>query len=59
MSVNDSELFQNNSIGTVMKHIPGHGLAKVDSHYLTPIVNKTHGYLLKKKNLKYKKLQKN
>ena len=41
------ELFQNNSIGTVMKHIPGHGLAKVDSHYSTPIINKTYGYLLK------------
>ncbi len=41
------KLFQSNSIGTVMKHIPGHGLAKVDSHYSTPIINKTHGYLLK------------
>ena len=41
------ELFQNNSIGTVMKHIPGHGLAKVDSHYARPIVTKTYEYLLK------------
>ena len=23
-----------------MKHIPGHGLAKVDSHKFTPTVNK-------------------
>ena len=30
--------FHNNNIGTVMKHIPGHGLAKVDSHKKTPIV---------------------
>ena len=31
--------FNNNKIGTVIKHIPGHGLAKVDSHKSTPIVN--------------------
>ena len=30
--------FTNNNIGTVIKHIPGHGLAKVDSHKLTPLV---------------------
>ena len=30
--------YHNNNIGTVIKHIPGHGLAKVDSHKLTPIV---------------------
>ena len=30
--------FHNNSIGTVIKHIPGHGLAKVDSHKATPLV---------------------
>jgi beta-N-acetylhexosaminidase len=39
--------FSKNSIGTVIKHIPGHGLAKVDSHYFTPIVNKSLGYLKK------------
>ena len=49
------ELFQNNSIGTVMKHIPGHGLAKVDSHYSTPIINKTYGYLLKNDFWTFKK----
>ena len=27
-------LFHSNKIGTVIKHIPGHGLAKVDSHKL-------------------------
>jgi len=30
--------FHKNKIGTVIKHIPGHGLAKVDSHKLTPIL---------------------
>jgi beta-N-acetylhexosaminidase len=39
--------FHLNNIGTVIKHIPGHGLAKVDSHKLTPIVNKSLNYLVK------------
>ena len=30
--------YQNNKIGTVIKHIPGHGRAKVDSHIKTPII---------------------
>ena len=37
--------FKANSIGTVIKHIPGHGLAKVDSHHFTPIINKSLNYL--------------
>ena len=40
-------IFNENGIGTVIKHIPGHGLAKVDSHYFTPIVNKKINYLKK------------
>jgi len=39
--------FHSNNIGTVIKHIPGHGLAKVDSHKFTPNVNKSLKYLLK------------
>ena len=39
--------YSKNGIGTVIKHIPGHGLAKVDSHNFTPIVNKSLNYLLK------------
>ena len=39
--------FHENSIGTVIKHIPGHGLAKVDSHNYTPVVNKKISYLVK------------
>jgi len=41
------KLFHKNSIGTIMKHIPGHGLAKVDSHYFTPVVRKKAQYLNK------------
>ena len=41
------QFFHQNSIGSVIKHIPGHGLAKVDSHFYTPIVNKKLSYLLK------------
>ena len=46
--------FHKNGIGTVMKHIPGHGLAKVDSHYFTPIVNKKLSFLLKNDFVSFK-----
>ena len=39
--------FKKNSIETVIKHIPGHGLAKVDSHHFTPIINKSLNFLKK------------
>jgi len=39
--------FKQNSICTVIKHIPGHGLAKVDSHYFTPVIKKSLNYLKK------------
>ena len=48
--------FNKNNIGTVIKHIPGHGLATVDSHKATPIVkeklkklNKVDFFSFKKK----------
>ena len=47
--------FHLNNIGTVIKHIPGHGLAKVDSHKLTPIVNNNLKYLLKNDFSTFKK----
>ena len=47
--------FHSNNIGTVIKHIPGHGLAKVDSHKLTPIVNKDLEYLIKNDFSTFKK----
>ena len=39
--------FHKNNIGTVIKHIPGHGLAKVDSHHKLPIIDKDLKYLKK------------
>ena len=30
--------FHNQRIGTIIKHIPGHGLAQKDSHKIKPIV---------------------
>ena len=50
--------FSKRQIGTVIKHIPGHGLAKVDSHKFTPIINNKAKYLFKNDfaTLKIKKL---
>ena len=36
-----------NKISTVVKHIPGHGLAKSDSHKKLPIITKSKNFLLK------------
>tara|TARA_B110000027_G_scaffold64134_1_gene68728 strand:- start:295 stop:1242 length:948 start_codon:yes stop_codon:yes gene_type:complete len=47
--------FHLNNIGTVIKHIPGHGLAKVDSHKLTPTINKSLKYLIKNDFSTFKK----
>jgi len=49
------DYFHKNKIGTIIKHIPGHGLAKVDSHKLTPIVKKDLNYLNKNDFLVFKK----
>ena len=49
------KLFHENSIGTVIKHIPGHGLAKVDSHNFTPVVKKSLKYLNKNDFYPFKK----
>ncbi len=48
------QYFHENSIGTIMKHIPGHGLAKVDSHHFTPLVNKDQIFLIKKDFVPFK-----
>ena len=39
--------FHRNKICTIIKHIPGHGLAKVDSHKQTPKIKKDLKYLIK------------
>ena len=39
--------FKKNRLGTVIKHIPGHGLTKTDSHKKTPIVKFKYRYLIK------------
>ena len=49
--------FKQNSIGTVIKHIPGHGLAKVDSHYFTPTINKSLDFLKKNDFVAFKRKQ--
>jgi len=40
------ECFKKNRIGTVIKHIPGHGSTRVDSHKKTPIVKFKYKHLL-------------
>ena len=49
--------FKENRIGTVIKHIPGHGLAKVDSHHSTPFVSKKLDYLTKNDFIPFKNKQ--
>ena len=48
------QFLHKNGIGSVIKHIPGHGLAKVDSHFFTPIVSKKKEYLFKKDFIAFK-----
>ena len=40
------KFFHKEKIGTVIKHIPGHGLAKTDSHKFTPTVKAKFKHLL-------------
>ena len=47
--------FHENGIGTVIKHIPGHGLAKVDSHNFTPVVKQKMNFLSKNDFFPFKK----
>ncbi len=49
--------FTKNQIGTVIKHIPGHGLAKVDSHKETPVVKEKVNILNKKDFYPFKNKQ--
>ncbi len=51
--------YQKKGINCVSKHVPGHGLSLVDSHYDLPMVKETYNYLIKNdfscfKNIKSK-----
>ena len=47
--------YHENRIGTVIKHIPGHGLSKVDSHSKLPIIKESINLLNKTDFLPFKK----
>jgi len=49
------DLYKKNKICTVIKHIPGHGLSKHDSHLKTPIVRNSKNELIKKDFKPFKK----
>ena len=49
------DAFKKNKIATVIKHIPGHGLSKTDSHYKTPTVNTNKKNLIKNDFMPFKK----
>ena len=49
--------YEFNKIATVIKHIPGHGCASVDSHLKTPKVNLSYNILNKKDFLPFKSNQ--
>lgn len=40
-------LYKNNRIGTVIKHIPGHGLSRKDTHFNLPYISNSLNYLEK------------
>ncbi len=51
--------YQKRDINCISKHVPGHGLSIVDSHYDLPVITETYNYLIKKdfscfKNIKSK-----
>ena len=47
-------LYSKNKIATVIKHIPGHGLAKCDSHHKLPVINTKKNELIKKDFIPFK-----
>jgi len=48
------DIFNKNKIATVIKHIPGHGSAKVDSHIETPVVKNNKENLIKNDFMPFK-----
>jgi len=49
------DLYNKNKICTVIKHIPGHGLSKHDSHFKTPIIKNKKNELINKDFKPFKK----
>jgi len=47
LGANCVKFYKKNKIATVIKHIPGHGSAKSDSHFKLPKVNDSHKLLKK------------
>jgi len=47
--------YYKNKIGTVVKHIPGHGRSNNDSHFFTPIITASKNELIKKDFKAFKK----
>ena len=50
-------IFHQNRIGTILKHIPGHGLSKVDSHKKLPKISRSTNYLKKADFVPFKNKQ--
>ena len=48
------DFYTKNKIATVIKHIPGHGLSKCDSHFKTPIIKANKKELIKKDFMPFK-----
>ena len=46
--------YSKNKIATVIKHIPGHGLSKCDSHHKLPVINTKKNELIKKDFIPFK-----
>ncbi len=49
--------YQKNGINCVSKHVPGHGLSTLDSHYNLPIVKENYDHLKKNDFLCFKNLK--
>ena len=49
--------YSKNKIATVIKHIPGHGLSKCDSHHKLPVINTKKNELIKKDFKPFKNCQ--
>ena len=49
------DLYKKNKIFTVIKHMPGHGLSKYDSHFKTPVIKNNKKQLIKEDFVPFRK----